>query len=266
MYDYHTHSFFSGDCDTPLTNMIESAIFKGLKEIAVTDHFDPDYHDNNFSFIPDFDKYHEALLTYADRYKKRIRLVKGIEIGIQDSVIDEINETAAAFGYDFIIGSFHSSCGVDVMKGDFFEGRDLKSIYIDYYTYMFDCLKKFNNFDVLGHMNFFERYLAMGIGLAEDESFYSDIVDEILKHLIDNGKGIEFNTSVYRYMTPVTMPRDFVLRRYRELGGEIITIGSDAHTPEAVAFGFDKAKEILISHGFKYITTFENRKPSFVKL
>ena len=97
-------------------------------------------------------------------------------------------------------------------------------------------------------------------------SRYSDVIDEILRLLIEKGKGIEINTGGFKYGLGHPNPCEEILARYRELGGEIITIGADAHKPEHVAFDFAKVPSILKDSGFDYFTVFRERKPEFVKI
>ena len=129
-------------------------------------------------------------------------------------------------------------------------------------------LKNINTIDkfcVYGHIDFISRY-----GIYKDNSLkyrdYSDLIDEVLKTLINKNKGIEINTSGYRYKLNQTYPQYDILKRYKELGGEIITIGSDAHTPDYVGDHFEVAYEMLVKSGFKYITRFKNLKPSFTAI
>ena len=127
---------------------------------------------------------------------------------------------------------------------------------------MYDNLKVYKDYCNIGHMNLVARYShAMA-----DFMDYGDIVEAILKMIIADGKGIELNTSSFRYKMSCTCPSEEILRMYRELGGEIISIGSDAHTPDKLADHFDYAIEYLQSLGFKYLASFTKRRPSFVPL
>jgi len=263
MYDYHTHSNFSYDSKTTPDAMIEGAIKKGIKEIAITDHYDPEYPDPAFPFDLEFPKYHQKLLELAKKYKDEIKVIKGIEIGIQHGdVLAKCEKAANAFDYDFILGSFHCAYGEDLYS-QYFDTRTVEQGFNDFYVYMIDCIKEYNNFDVLGHFNVIDRYGEY----IPDYVPYMDTIEEILKILIQHRKGIEFNTSSFRYgMGERTKPSKEILSLYKDLGGEIITIGSDAHKVSDLGFQYDTAVSILKSHGFNYITTFENRKPSFVKI
>ncbi|NLP29807.1 MAG: histidinol-phosphatase HisJ family protein [Clostridiales bacterium] len=264
MYDYHTHTNFSEDGNAPMEIMVESAIKLGLKEMAITDHYDPDYPDPNFFFDLDFDSYHNEMETNAVKYRNKIKIVRAIEIGIQHgSTLDKCKNASNSYDYDFIMGSFHCAEGLDLYNGDFFESRTTEDAYIAFYKYVYNCLNEFNDFDVLGHINVIDRYGEY----IPDSSIYVDIITDILSLLISKGKGIEINTSSFRYgMGDHTIPTDEILKIYYKLGGEIITVGSDAHYPQDLGYklswAFEKAKSI----GFKYIASYDQRKPSFIKI
>lgn len=121
------------------------------------------------------------------------------------------------------------------------------------------------DFDVLGHMDYVVRY-----GKEKEKSYflqdYAEITDEILRSLIMQGKGIELNTAGFKYGLGFAHPHISILKRYKELGGEVITVGSDAHQPENIAYDFDRAKEVLKDSGFKYYTEFKGRKPIFIQV
>lgn len=260
MYDYHTHSSFSDDSKTPMNEMIEAAVKLGFKEIAITDHFDPDYPDPEFPFEMDFPSYHKALNEAKHAFRGRIKVIKGIEMGIQHNTIDRSVEVANSFDYDFILGSFHCAEGMDLNSKAFFEGRSIEDSYIAFYSYMLNCLKLYKEYDVLGHINVIDRYTDN----IASPSVYMDLVDEILKVIISDGKGIEINTSSYRFRMEETTPSKRILQRYAELGGEIITVGSDAHVPRSLGFCLDRGIEMMKSAGLKYLATFDQRKIDFV--
>lgn len=263
-YDYHTHSEFSDDSTAPLTDMLDEAINKGIVEIAVTDHYDPGYPDKEFPFELDFDNYHKTLEKMQEKYEGRLHIAKGIEIGIQHDQIENCRRAATSYDYDYIIGSFHCAYGEPMYNGHFFDDRSTLQAYIDFFTYTYDNIKEFKDFCNLGHMNLVTRYCPDTE--IPEFSKYSDICEAILKMLIEEGKGIELNTSSFRYGLDETTPSKDLLKLYRSLGGEIITIGSDAHTPDCLADHFDFARDYLKVLGFKYISVFRNRKPEFIAL
>lgn len=263
MFDYHCHTSFSDDSNSSFESMLDSAVNKGLSEIAITDHYDPDYPDRAFPFDLDFQEYYKKLNLYEIKYKDKIKLIKGIEIGIQIDSIEKCKKAALDFNYDFIIGSFHCAEGKELYGGGYFSEKNYIEKYIDFYTYVFDCLQNFNNFSVLGHINIIDRYSDV----IPEYSYYSDIVDSILRRLIETGKGIEVNTSSFRYsMGDVRTPSNQILKRYKELGGEILTLGSDAHFPEHIAYMFNESLDYISNYNFKYLTTFSNLIPKQIKI
>ncbi len=267
MIDYHIHTSISDDSDAPYTIMAEQAIKLGLKEIAITDHHDPEYVDPDFPFDLDFDAYKIMLEAAHQKYYKSINVVKGIELGVNSLCYDACRESARRYPYDFIIGSFHMTNGKLVDAQDFYMDRPGIEIQEEYYRYALECVKNFKDYNVIGHINLVDRYMA---AFRPEEKLcpeeIMEIIREVLKVVIYDGKGIEFNTSAYRYNTPITLPAPAILKAYKELGGEILTIGSDAHSPDYIACGFKSALEAIEAEGFKYISTFKAGKPDFVKI
>ena len=267
--DYHLHSSFSGDSDTPMEEIIQSAIKKGLKQICFTEHMDfnypyrPDMQDKVFELKTD--SYLYDLLRYKQKYESEITICFGVELGLQDSVVRENVIYAKSHDFDFIIASSHLCNGVDPFYPEFYEGRTEEEAYREYFISILNNVKKFQNFDVYGHLDYVVRY-----GPNKDANYnfetYKDIFDSILKYLIENEKGIELNTGGLKKGLKDVHPCTAVLKRYKELGGEIITIGSDAHTVVNVADHFDKAQEVLQNCGFKYYTIFDGRVAEFIKL
>ncbi len=258
MFDYHTHTSFSDDSSARIEDMIDSAYYLGYSEIAITDHYDPMYPNRDLPFDLDFNAYHNKLNEMRKKYETRIKVVKGIEIGLQKKALSLCRNAALAFDYDFILASFHCAENKELYGGDFFKGRTLDQSYIAFYTYMHDCLIAYKDYSVIGHFNILDRYSS---GIPR-ENVYFDIIESILKLIIADGKGIEINTSSFRYgMGDRMTPALSIIRLYKSLGGEIITIGSDAHYPEDVGYKLDFLPEFLKSQGFKYITTFDNQLP-----
>lgn len=262
--DYHLHTNASSDSEAPAEVMIERAIALGLDEIALTDHVD---FDDRYTYT-DYNAYILKFIGLQQRYKDRIHLTLGVEIGLENMVADTVNDFAKSFPFDFIIGSSHSVKRYDLYfdrKEFFSKFSSKKEAYVCYFEEMIKNIKTCRTFNVYGHMDFINRY-----GTYSDNSLsygdYKDLVDAALSLLIEKGKGIEINTSGFRYGLGQTHPSIDFVKRYKELGGEIITTGSDAHRPEDVAKDFDIAYEMLKEAGFGYITTFRYQKPVFVKI
>lgn len=259
--DMHTHTGFSDDCDVPMADMLAAAYSSGIETLAVTDHYDPGYPDPEFPFIPDFPAYHEALTKYRSEYSGRMEILAGLETGIMEGQFEAAQNAARGFDYDFIIGSFHCLRSLELHTFDF-SSIDKQDFIEDFYTYVYDCLRKYSDYDILGHLSLPDRYL----GKICDYSSVADVIDSILRHAVQNGKGLEINTSSFRYGTDIWLPRSSILKRYLELGGEILTFGSDAHSPEYYRFHFDDAAELARTLGFRYYSIFRQRRPEFYRL
>jgi len=267
--DCHLHSSFSGDSQSPLEEIILAGINRGLNTMCFTEHNDFDYPDYpdfpGEQFLLNADSYLYDLLTLKSKYEDKIRLLYGVELGLQPEVLRKNAIFAKNNEFDFIIASSHICHGKDPYYPDFFEGRSDEEAYREYFESILENIKKFSNFDVYGHLDYVVRY-----GKTRDTEYtyakYSDILDEILKTLLDKGKGIELNTGGIKSGMLDFHPCMDILKRYRELGGEIITIGSDAHKPEHVAEHFDRATKVLKDCGFGYYCIFEKRTPEFHKL
>ena len=271
--DCHMHSHHSGDSDASMESMIESAIDAGLETISFTEHQDFDYPkspegeteycDEN-SFMLNADSYLYELLNMREKYKDKIRIEFGVEVGLQQSCVKKNLIFCRDHEYDFIIASQHVVGGKDPYYASFFEGKDEKQALREYFTEYHENIKKFHNFDVLGHLDYLVRYFPSG-NHEYNYSEYGDIIDEIFKELIENEKGIEINTKAMSKGMKEFHPCMQALKRYRELGGEIVTIGSDAHKPENIADHFDKVPDILREAGFEYYCIYENRLPEYHK-
>ena len=262
-YDYHVHSSFSPDSKTSMTKMIDTAINLGLKEICFTDHMDYDVKQTD-KFVLDYKDYLETLEFMQNKYKDKISIKKGIEIGLQPHLIDRYDEEMKNNKFDFIICSQHAIDKSDLYYPDYFEDKSQMEAYEIYYKTFFEIIKKYKNYSVLGHLDLVKRYGNYPAQL--DDSLFMDIIESILKEVIYDGKGIEINASSFRYNLPDLMPSRKILSLYRDLGGEIITTGSDAHSPDYICNKFDYIYSYLKDTGFKYISTFDNLKPNFIKL
>ena len=261
------HSSFSADSDTPMEIMIHSAVETGLQGITFTEHLDPDYPvtPDKLDFSLNIPAYKEKLAELSDIYKDKIQVRFGIELGLQMHLGEYFDSLLSQTPFDFVIGSSHLVHGYDPYYPEFFEGRKEFLCYMEYFESILENISAYDGFDVYGHIDYVVRY---GPNRNREYSYgrYKDILDEILKKLISMGKGIELNTGGYHYGLGEPNPCTAVIRRYRELGGEIITIGADAHTPDKIACAFDKAASVLEACGFRYYTIFKDRKPEFISL
>lgn len=267
--DCHLHSSFSGDSDTPMEEMVLQGISQNLDTLCFTEHNDFDYPDapdlKGDIFLLNVDSYLYDLARLKEKYAGKMRLLFGVELGLQPQVMRQNAVFAKSHEFDFIIGSSHICHGRDPYYTDFFEGRCDEDAYLEYFESVLENVRKFSNFDVYGHLDYVVRY-----GKTKDTGYsyqkYSDILDEILKQLLDRGKGIELNTGGIKSGMHDFHPCMDILKRYRELGGEIVTVGSDAHDTGNIAAHFDRAAEVLKICGYEYYCVFEKRSPEFHKL
>lgn len=266
--DFHTHSYCSDDGTASIYEMALAGAEKGVSIMCITDHVDIDYFETgglNPDCFSHWGKIKEEYARAVEKLQGRIDLRLGIEFG-EANHAPELAESIASTGeLDFIIGSLHNVRDYP----DFFciryksekECRELVDRYIEEH---FE-LAELGFFDVLGHLGYTKRYMkrrGFDIGLEGHE----DRLWELFRLLIQNGKGIELNTSGLRDTTGSTFPEKHVLKLYREAGGEIITVGSDSHRTEDVGANIEDACELLREAGFEYVTVFKKRKPEFIKL
>lgn len=269
--DQHTHCNFSTDSEATPEFMIQGAIEKGLTHLCLTDHMDLDYPGTTkeeplFEFsAPD---YFAALSPLKEQVRDRLCLGIGIELGLRPGR-DDLNRTMhrllANHPFDFVLGSIHLLEDEDPYYESYWQGRTAKDILIKYFNAMLTCLKEYNNFDSLGHLDYLIRYIPSFCG-EKDYTYkeYAEVLDEIFKFLIDKKKALEINTAGLIKGLPYFHPKLEVLKRYLELGGELITIGSDAHSPDKIATEFAKTEKLLRSCDVKGYYVYSNRIPEFV--
>lgn len=262
--DFHTHTNFSTDADKNSTPevMIQSAIGHGLEMICITDHMDPDFDDIGEEFVFDTDQYFQTLIPLQEKYRDRIEVLIGVEFGLQPHLGERARDYVQQYPFDYVIGSTHMLHGLDPYIRENFQNHTDKQLYREMFEETLINIQNVKDFDSMGHLDYIVRY-----GLEREKAYSykenADVIDEILKCLIQNGKGLELNTAGLKYGLPFAHPYPEILKRYRELGGEIITVGSDGHKPEHLAYDFHKVKDILLACGFKYYTEFRKRKPIF---
>lgn len=261
--DYHIHSNFSPDGKSSMEKMILRAIDLNLKEICFTDHVDYDikYMDH---FVVDYDKYFESLNYYIEKYKDKITIKKGIEFGLQKQLFGKCADDVKKYPFDFVICSQHAIDRMDLYYNDFFEDKDAYEAYDIYYREFLNIVKNFKSYNILGHLDLVKRYGPYDEIL--DDDYFIDIITEILKQAIYDGKGIEVNTSCFKYNLPDLTPSRKIIKLYKELGGEIITTGSDGHHTGFLACNFKYIYDYLKEIGFNYVCTFDKMNPVFNKI
>lgn len=269
LYDNHNHSQFSFDGGrTSVGKTVNSAIGKGLAGVCFTDHCDffvPPMKAQHEEYVPEvFDV--EARNAEIDKVNVKcprdFHVFKGIEIGVQKSERDKIAAHLEKYSFDEIIASVHYLDDTDPFWGGYYEGKTWRYAYGHYLETLYDEMVWLGDrFDIMGHYDYVTRYAPY----PECSILYKDfpdILDSMLRYLAENGKALEINTKTYQDFkgrTPVLDKN--ILIRYRELGGEIISLGSDSHDADRVGFNFERTAALVSRCGFRYLAHFDKRKP-----
>lgn len=249
-----------------MDNQIRSAISKGMRTLCFTEHMDYEYpespkHDRREGpeFWLDTESYLAGYREFKEKYEGKIELLFGVELGLQPHLVDWNTNYVNQHDFDYIIGSAHTIGRRDPYYPSFYEGRSEREAYEQYFIEAYEDIKLFDDFDSFGHLDYVVRY---GPNKNRDYSYetYRELIDPILKLLMEKGIALEINTGGYRKGLGGPNPGRDVIMRYRELGGELITIGSDAHTAETLAADFASAEALLLECGFKNYAVFKGRK------
>ena len=261
MFDYHLHTTVSFDGKGTAQEMAEAAVKAGLKEICFTDHLD--YYDDP-SKPPRLFTMEEYSKAYDYLQVPGLTVRKGFEIGLTIYNAEDLREILKKRPFDFIIGSIHFADGYDPYHPAYWEGKTVEQAFHRYLEVTYDCVKVHDDYDVLGHLTYVCKSVHNPSHKPVPYKDHAELIDEILRILVAKGKGMEINTSGVDRAGDF-LPTADILKRFRELGGEIITVGSDAHDPSRVGQYSKEALEI-VKDVFGYICTFENRQAIFHKL
>ena len=259
--DCHLHTEFSTDSETPMRAQAERALELGIPAICVTDHMDMDYPQGEFWL--DTDRYMEAVRRLQEEYRGRLEIGFGVELGLMEHLRARQEEYLEKYPFDFVIGSVHLIHGEDPYNGELFRKYGDEEVFREYFRLSHRLLADAPSIQSWGHLDYVVRYGQN----PEVYSYrkYADEIDAVLKLLLEKGIALEVNTAGFRTLGR-TNPEPDVLRRYRELGGELITVGSDGHQPEYLGYRFRETEELLRSCGFSYYAVFRQRKPEFIKI
>ncbi|MCR5094508.1 MAG: histidinol-phosphatase HisJ family protein [Lachnospiraceae bacterium] len=269
--DQHVHSHHSGDSRERMEAVAGQAIERGLTSLCFTEHEDYDYpavDDPRITaqtFLLDLEAYRQEYLRIRDQFSDRITLHFGVELGLQPlaSVISENCRFVQNAPFDLVIASTHVAGRRDPYYPSFYEGRTEEEALREIFAETLENIRLFEDFDVVGHLDYPIRYLPSGRQRI-DLSASRELLDEIFRLLIRREQGLDLNTEQIRRGYDEMNPSRELLARYHELGGRIITFGSDAHQAERVAGFFDRAERIAREAGFTEYCVYENRKPAFI--
>lgn len=255
--DYHLHTAHSADCQTPLTTMARAAKAVGLDEICFTEHYDIDPYDIGYAFYDD--AAYEKSLAQA-RAATGLTIRKGIEFDYQTRYAERLQQRIDAIPVDFRIGSVHCVFARMVRAAIVDRGFPLMAVYREYFAEI-RALIRTGLPSVLGHLDYVGKTCFDLIGDNQPADYLAQMM-EICRLLVRYDVGLEVNSRYMDRGQPV-VPPVAVLETYRRLGGRIVTLGSDAHTREAVGAGLDVGCRMLRQAGFTEYCSFEKLTPSF---
>ncbi|MEG0275455.1 MAG: histidinol-phosphatase HisJ family protein [Coprobacillus sp.] len=258
--DYHMHTNYSNDSQYEIEDLVKEAIRQGIDEICITEHSD---YGTMGNYVVNYENYYQGFLKLKEKYKNQIVMKFGCEFGVQMHTINNYKSDFQKYPFDFIILSNHQIGDIEFWTNKYQEGKTQEKYNKGYYQAIYDVIKEFNDYSVLGHLDMIKRYDQLGTYPDED---VKEIITKILKHVIENGKGIEINTSSFRYNLDDLTPSRYILQLYKDLGGTILTIGSDTHEQSHVGCKIQYVRDELKKIGFESFCTFEEMKPIFHSL
>ena len=260
MYDYHIHSRVSFDGHDTGKALAQAALDAGLNEICFTDHVDYDPLGTMRNMAFDTACYNAE---YDDLSLPGLKIRRGMEFGMARDNVNQFRQDLQRRHFDFVLGSIHFVDKLDVYLSPFWEGKTVFEAERRCLEETLACVQVHTDYDVLAHLPYIGKSPANPTPRPVPYEEHREIIDEILKILVQNGKGLELNTSGLDRCGGFLPTADY-FRRFRELGGEIVTVGSDAHRTDRVGQYSREACELL-KDIFGYVCTFEDRKPIFHK-
>ncbi len=261
--DHHTHTNYSPDASdkASMESYIETAKRLNKPGVMFTDHVDLDTPVELFQTIPEYYAYAKKVKTLNE---DTFFVGLGVEIGYQPHLKNALHTFVNTHPFDYVICSIHIGDGLDFHNGDFFLDKTDQEGIIRYFELVKEAVTNFESYDVFGHIDYITRYLNG----SKDYDFkrVESLIDDILSTIIQNNKGIELNTSGLRYNLGFMHPKTDLLKRYKALGGTILTLGSDAHSVKDLTADFQEAIDTLKTIGFTSITQFKNRTPYSISI
>jgi histidinol-phosphatase (PHP family) len=265
--DAHVHTDLSPDSDVPVDVYAALAVELGIAELAITDHVDFDPRDPAYEYAS-FEDRERTVRDAAERWAERgVAIRFGVELTYHSAWEGDLREHLARHRYDFAIGSVHDWPGspyVPSQVGRWVAGRKLDDILAPYLEQV-EAAARSGLFDTIGHLDVVKRYLHPHV-LPADLAARSELFEPVLRALIDSGTALEVNTSGLRHPVRETYPPAVVVERYRELGGERVTAGSDAHRADWLAWGLDEGYRILARAEFAELTFRRGGDPAAIAL
>ena len=261
MFDYHMHTRVSFDGHDTGLQMAQAAKAAGLKEICFTDHLDYDPLGKMGILAFDTAVYNAE---YDDLEIPGLKIRRGMEFGMTVDNRAQFRKDLQRRPFDFVLGSIHFVDDFDVYYEDYWKDKSVFQAERRFLEATLECVELHEDFDVLAHLTYIAKTHCHPAPRPVPFEEHRELIDEILKTLARKDKGLEMNTSGVDRCGGF-LPTEDMVRRFREVGGRIVTIGSDAHQSRRVGQYAFEACDIL-KDIFGYVCTFEDRKPIFHKL
>jgi len=262
IYDFHLHSNVSFDGRISIEDACSVAVRLGISGLTFTEHVEFTRPDRKGS-LPDFASY-KRQIEAARKAFPQLEIGMGLEIGMCHGHKDNIEEVVGWDKWDIILASLHTVDGLCAFNDDFTHGKDKKYAYRRYFSALYELIEEISCFDVLAHLDMIRRNSSYA-DRSLDYQDYAEELDAILRLLIKRGHGLEVNTAGWRFGIGGAHPAGDILKRYRELGGIILTCGSDSHG-SAVAERILDGYQWIISNGFHHLALYRQRQPILMDL
>ncbi len=265
--DMHAHTDNSFDGNHSTMFMCESAVNKGLRAVAFTDHVEIDFYSEKHFDRTAAQSFFE-IAKARSAFRGKLIVCAGVELGQPTYDIKTAESLISSRSYDFVIGSIHNLRNMEdfwYLKYEDYDSDGIDKLLRQYFDEEL-LLAQWAKFDTLAHLTYPLRYICGDHKIPVDISKYSEQIDTILETVAKSGKALEINTSGLRQNLNSTMPDEKIVRRFRELGGEYITVGSDAHYADHLGAGISEGMNIAKRCGFSSITLFQKRHPTQIPI
>ena len=267
LLDSHTHTDNSFDGHHSAIFLCESAVERGLRAVAFTDHVEMD-HFRDRSFDRTAKQSFFEVVKARSAFRGQLIVCAGVELGEPTYNLPEAEDLVQRYSYDVVVGSIHNLRGKDdfylLPYGQYSDG-DTAALVREYFDELL-LLAQWGKFDVLAHLTYPLRYICGEHGFALDIMDYGEQIDVVLEAAVKNNLALEINTSGLRQKIGRTIPDEYFVRRFYELGGRRVTVGSDAHYAHHLGAGLEAGMDLALRCGFTHMTLYQGREPVPVEI
>lgn len=256
MFDYHVHTTQSADCSTPIFDSCEAAIAAGVTEIAFTDHIEHEPADMSYGFF-DYGQYMEDLERARERFDGQLTILAGAEVDFNTRIASQVEDFMGRHTFDFVIGSVHYGDDGEIIFPEYFATRSIDDVMRPYLEQI-QAAAETGWFDTIGHIDLPKRYRPAET-LPYNPLAVEPELRAALRAIIDQGMSFEINTSGLRQAPKTSMPGPQIVDLYVQMGGSLITTGSDSHVPETIGAGINETMAMLQLCGITHLGSFRER-------